>query len=387
VFLKLSASGASDATRSAAAVSPAYPLKMSSNHRYLVDQNNVPVLVIGDSPQSMTTMCTPAQQNTYFSNRQSKGFNAVLLDLLVSTYNAGNADGRTYSGVAPFTSGNSPASYDLATPNETYFALMDTMINLAASYGLNVFLDPIETGSWTVTLQNNGSTKAFNYGAYLGNRYKNFPNIVWWHGNDFNYNDSANNALVGQVMAGIASVDSKHLHTILLYSESYSNQDTALSTSFGINTAYTYKPQYDLVRLAYNSSPTLPVILGEATYDFEGQCTNPADAFLLRETAYWSLTSGGIGGYLYGNKYVWRSEWMADPSTRLDTTAAGQSIQVAGNGALRCLVYAPNGDVQINGNGDAMLCRDAALESMTNADRETAFRLAVELRERQRSRR
>ena len=44
----------------------------------------------------------------------------------------------------------------------------------------------------------------------------------------------------------------------------------------------------------------------------------------LRETAYWSLTSGGIGGYLYGNKYVWRSEWMVDPATRLDTTAAGQ---------------------------------------------------------------
>jgi TPR repeat protein len=42
---------------------------------------------------------------------------------------------------------------------------------------------------------------------------------------------------------------------------------------------------------------------------------------------------------------------------------------------------------EINGNGDATLCRDAALESMTNADREKAFQLVVELRERQRSRR
>ena len=83
----------------------------------------------------------------------------LFLTCLVSTYNAGNADGRTYSGVAPFTSGNSPATYDLATPNENYFALIDAMINLAASYGQNVFLDPIETGSWTVTLQNNGSTE------------------------------------------------------------------------------------------------------------------------------------------------------------------------------------------------------------------------------------
>jgi uncharacterized protein len=37
---------------------------------------------------------------------------------------------------------------------------------------------------------------------------------------------------------------------------------------------------------------------------------------------------------------------------------------------------------EINGNGDATLCRDAALESMSNADREEAFRLVVELRQR-----
>lgn len=36
-----------------------------------------------------------------------------------------------------------------------------------------------------------------------------------------------------------------------------------------------------------------------------------------------------------------------------------------------------------NGNADASLCRDASLESMSGPDREEAFRLVVELRERQ----
>jgi TPR repeat protein len=40
---------------------------------------------------------------------------------------------------------------------------------------------------------------------------------------------------------------------------------------------------------------------------------------------------------------------------------------------------------ETNGNGDATLCRDAALEAMPDADREKAFRLVVELRGRQRS--
>jgi hypothetical protein len=35
-------------------------------------------------------------------------------------------------------------------------------------------------------------------------------------------------------------------------------------------------------------------------------------------------------------------------------SAGGQEIQIAGNGALRALVYAPNASVKINGNGDVM---------------------------------
>ena len=42
---------------------------------------------------------------------------------------------------------------------------------------------------------------------------------------------------------------------------------------------------------------------------------------------------------------------------------------------------------EINGNADATLCRDAALESIPDADREQAFRLVVELRDRQRTNR
>src|SRR5215468_7547986 len=40
---------------------------------------------------------------------------------------------------------------------------------------------------------------------------------------------------------------------------------------------------------------------------------------------------------------------------------------------------------EINGNADATLCRDAALESIPDADRQKAFQLVVELRERQRT--
>jgi hypothetical protein len=37
-----------------------------------------------------------------------------------------------------------------------------------------------------------------------------------------------------------------------------------------------------------------------------------------------------------------------------NTSLGGQDIQIAGNGALRVVLYAPNGDVRLNGNGDMM---------------------------------
>jgi hypothetical protein len=36
------------------------------------------------------------------------------------------------------------------------------------------------------------------------------------------------------------------------------------------------------------------------------------------------------------------------------TSPGGQEIQIAGNGALKCVVYAPNAEVRLNGNGDVM---------------------------------
>jgi len=324
------------------AVAPVYPLKMSANHRYFVDQNNLPVLLIGDSPQSLLVKLTPTQQDTYFNNRHSKGFNAVWVNLLCDNNTGGNANGKTDGGVAPFTSGSSPATYDLATPNTPYFSAADTMINLASTYGLNVVLDPIETIGWLPTLRNNGPTKAFNYGVYLGNRYKNLPNLLWFHGNDFGtYTDPTDNNLVGQVMAGIASVDPNHLQTILLFAEFnfspymvYSNLDSSLSSFYGANAAYTYAPVYDAVLNAYASTPTTPVMMAESYYEFEdnlNSITAPpgvADAYVLRTISWFTLTSGGIGGYIYGNHNTWLSTWPADPANLLDTPGAAQIAHI-----------------------------------------------------------
>jgi hypothetical protein len=286
------------------------PLKASSNNRYLVDQNAAPFLIMGDAPQSIVGHLSPGDMTTYMVDRQRLGFNTLWVNLLCEAYTSCNSDGTTYDGVAPFTSGSSPLNYDLSTPNSAYFSRVDSMLNLALNYNFVVFLDPISTGGWMGTLENNGTTKAYNYGAYLGNRYKNFTNIVWLHGNDFQTwsSNGTDNNLVMQVMAGIASVDTNHLQTIELnYPSSYSNQDSALGSLLTLDSAYTYGETYDIILKSYNSSPTIPVYLAEADYEYEnlrGALPGPTGPYVLREQAYWTVLSGGAG-QIYGNHYMW----------------------------------------------------------------------------------
>lgn len=305
-----STAGAAVAANTANPTGVAYPLKAGANGRYLVDQNNLPFLILGDSPQSMVVNLSTTTMASYMADRQAHGFNTLLVDVLVDPYTGGNASGTTYDGIAPFTSGSSNADYDLSTPNPAYFSRFDSLVSLAAAQGLALFVDPIETGGWLNTLENNGATKAFAYGVFLGNRYKNSANVMWQSGNDFQTwnTSSTDNYLVYEVMAGIASVAPKQVQTIELeYEASYSSQDTLLQPLLNLDGAYTYYETYDEVLMAYNSSPTLPAFLTEANYEYEnntGFLSGLTGPFVLREQEYWTMTSGACG-QLYGNHYLW----------------------------------------------------------------------------------
>jgi len=104
-----------------------FPLKMSRNHRYLVDQHNTPFLVDGDAPQSMIANLSVADAAKYIADRKRFGFDALWVNLLCATYTGCRSDATTFDGIAPFTTPG-----DLSTPNPVYFARADAMIQLAA---------------------------------------------------------------------------------------------------------------------------------------------------------------------------------------------------------------------------------------------------------------
>jgi hypothetical protein len=320
------------ATRDASATSfPAYPVKVSANHRYLVDQNNKPFLIAGDSPQGLMYRLSEAQAESYFADRQAHGFNtAGWIDVMCAGRDyPKNIYGATYDGIRPFTGfvrgGSDWRYYDLRKPNEAYFERLDHVVELAARHGILVFIDPIETAGWLLTLRNNGLAADYAYGQYLGNRYKKFANIAWINGNDFSkWRNSSDDALVRAVAKGIKSADPNHIQTIEFNPPTGSSlDDPTWRRIVSINGAYVYGPTYIQVLYNYNQKPIMPTFLMEAHYDLEnvGHPPDFGTPSVLRREEYWAMLSGGKGQF-YGNRYTWSfvPGWQA----HLDTPGVTQ---------------------------------------------------------------
>jgi hypothetical protein len=176
-------------------------------------------------------------------------------------------------------------------------------------------LDPADTGGFTPILAQNGVDKCRTYGRFLGNRYKDFDNIIWMSGSDFqSWPNDAYNLPAKALAAGIREYDSRHIHTLQLnYFVSSSLDNSLWSDLVTLNAAYTYYPAYAEVLKDYNRTPVAPVFLIESDYELE----NGADPERLRRQEYWSLLSGACG-YVFGNGYVWPI--MNGWKDNLDTT-------------------------------------------------------------------
>jgi chitodextrinase len=310
------------AFKSAGSSPPAYPLKVGPTGRYLVDQNDAPVLLTGDSPQALMVNLSEADADAFFADRQAAGFNAVWINLLCGPYTGGRVDDSTYDGIVPFTTPD-----DLATPNEAYFARIDDMLTLAAQHQLTVLLDPAETGSFLSVLAANGVAKSRDYGRYLGTRYRGFDNIVWMSGNDFqSWPTAGDDAVVQAVVAGIQDTDDRHIHTVELdYPVSGSLDDASWGPLIQLNASYTYYPTYAQVLADYDRPNAIPTFLVEANYEFEHNVNDEGTPQILRRQEYWSLLSGAAGQF-YGNHYTW--PFIGGWQEHLDTPASMQMAHV-----------------------------------------------------------
>jgi len=273
----------------------ALPLKISGNSRYLLDQNEQAVFLQGDTPWSLISGLTKDEAARYLKDRQAKGFNALIVNLIEHKYRGPvNREGEP-----PFT-----ATGDFATPNEKYFAHSDWVLRRAADEGIVILLAPMYLGykgtdeGWYQEVRLNGEAKCRDYGRYLGRRYKDYSNIIWLMGGDRNPADVRDE--VDGLAAGIREFAPSHLFTAHTVSESTPAEQYSLSQWLDLNATYTYMIVHRQLLANYHRRPVRPNILIESTYEGE----HNASPLQIRRQAYWALLAGATGQF-YGNRPIW----------------------------------------------------------------------------------
>lgn len=319
-----------------------FPIKVSPNGRYLVDKNNKPFRIQGDAAWSLVANLTYAEADKYLSNRQTKGFNSVLVNLIEHKFAQGgkgsNLDGvpMNRNGVLPFTGREGGGVYDgtwgtadFSTPNQAYFAFAASIIDLAAQKGMLVNLAPMFLGfngrdaGWWAELTNHANTQAvsYNFGLYIGSRFKDRKNVIWIIGGDyFPPTGSEGEARLLKFMQGVKAAGAAQLWSGDWSASCLSTYETAFAPSMDINAVYTYGmlghpgATYGEARAGRAHSPPQPAYLKETGYEDEGWF--PGDPASVRMYQYYAILGGATAGGFFGNRDVWKfatDSWWFDP--------------------------------------------------------------------------
>jgi hypothetical protein len=273
-----------------------YPLRIPMGKRHLEDAAGQPFLIHGDTAWSLIAQLAREDAATYLRDRQARGFNAILVNLIehrFSSHPPANAYGHR-----PFLTPG-----DFAAPSEDYFAHADWVVRQAAARGILVLLAPAYLGNrggaegWYGEMVAGGPAKLRAYGQYLGRRYGGFTNILWVHGGDF---DPPRKDLVRAVAEGIRELDPRALHTAHCGPETAPIEHWQGEPWLQLDNVYTYGPVRTAALKEYARPERMPFFLIESAYENE----HGAGELRTRTQAYQALLSGACG-HVFGNNPMW----------------------------------------------------------------------------------
>lgn len=285
-------------------------LKISENRRYLVFEDGSPFFYLGDTGWELFHRLDKSETESYLENRREKGFTVIQAVILAELdgLNTPNAEGEI-----PLIDN------DPTRPNEAYFKHVDWVINKAAEKGMFIGLLPTWGDKvdkrWGVGPVIFNPENGYEYGKWLGNRYKDFPNIIWINGGD--RSGGGNNLPVWNAIAkGIKSQDSNHLLTFHPWGGHSSSEWFHHAEWLDFNMMQTGHGErsyavYDrLLVKDYNLHPVKPCFDGEPRYEDHPVNWKPEilgwfDDADVRKALYWNLFTGGFG-HTYGCHPIWQ---------------------------------------------------------------------------------
>ncbi len=257
--------------RTGAAATLAFPVAVSSNGRYLVDQRGHPSCSSATRP-SASRPTVDRGHGLLLRRSAGPGLQHRLGEPDLRDVHPRRHDASTYDGIKPFLND------DLSTPNPDYFARMDTMV--AARRPPRHHAAARSGGDRELPRSAQGQRRRQEpwLREFLGARYKDAQNIIWMLGNDYqtdqwNPYDPYELALVARHPQLRPRASCRRSSSIPPVSTSF--DDSAWPPLIDVATAYSYSPDLRRRASAYDSHPTQPVIMVEANYEDENNDGGP----------------------------------------------------------------------------------------------------------------
>ncbi|MGB3588574.1 MAG: glycoside hydrolase family 140 protein [Tunicatimonas sp.] len=298
-------------------------LTVHKNGRYLVTEDGEPFFWLADTAWELFHRCDKEEATSYLEKRASQGFNVVQAVALAEI------DGLN----TPNPYGDKPLlNNDPTKPNDAYFEHVDYVINKANELGIYIALlptwgDKVNTESWGVGPVVFNPENARVFGEWMGNRYKDYDNIVWVIGGDRNPREDSDDIAIWNNMAeGIAAAAGGYENTLMTFHPQPTEEGEGGSSTWFHNEEWldfnmhqtghcANKGTYQHIEHDYALSPNKPVLDGEPLYENHPHCFNANERGYsthddIRRIMYWNVFAGAFG-QTYGCHAVWQM-WQPD---------------------------------------------------------------------------
>lgn len=287
-----------------------------------------------------------AEVEAYLADRESRGFNSVWVALIDNTYSSHPP--FDFQGNAPF------AGPDFTHQDPVYWTRIDRLIKTIAEHGMAAWINPGFVGltpseGYLSSYRNSPYATLSSFGAWLGERYKIFPNIVWLIGGDADPADTRLYLNLSVLAKSIKQADPGHLMTFEASRFSTKFPDgNAPGGGYSSLEAWPRRPAWLDINWIYQSAstvrsgvarnyshkPWLPSLMGEDWYEGDHEMTPLG----LRQEGYEAILAGANLGRIFGNAAIWNfnspnAHVAGSPSWKSQLDSVG-SIQQAHLGAL-----------------------------------------------------
>ena len=278
-------------TTSSLAGEPVYPVKVSANGRYFVDQKDNPVFWLGTTQWQLFREYSREDARTIIEKSKDKGFAFIQVMLM----GVGDGTKPNIHGEKPWIDNNP------LTPNEAYFREVDAIVQIARENNVVISMTLFHQRYRKFITRD----KAHAWAKWLAQRYKNVPTIVW------SMTPEAKPEFIPilrELAAGLREGDGgAHLITFKPDPAPYSSSFIHGESWLDFDSMQTWKSVeliYPMVTKDYHLKPVKPVLMAEGAYENGSEYGFPVTPLWIRRQAYYSYLAGAH--HTYGHNDSWR---------------------------------------------------------------------------------